>query len=89
MGKGFDVFMKNPYWKKQYEEAPTKRVKEYLRCVFETSPFVAGRNPDVKLQKKAKELCASFEKKEVEYLAKYAVGGAEKLHYKKWLEKFE
>ena len=42
MGKGFDTFMENPYWKKVYEGAPSKELKEYYRIRFDTSPFVMG-----------------------------------------------
>lgn len=85
MGKGFEIFMKNDYWKEQYKNAPTDNLKEYYEMVFETSPFVVGDNVDVKLVKRAKELCKMFGKEEVEYLAKYAVGGQEKVFYRKWL----
>ena len=29
MGKGFDTFIENPYWRKIYEEAPGEYLKEH------------------------------------------------------------
>ena len=29
MGKGFETFMENPYWRGVYESAPTEELKEY------------------------------------------------------------
>ena len=42
MGKGFDTFMENPYWRKVYEEAPSEELKEYYRLRYDLSTFVMG-----------------------------------------------
>ena len=44
MGKGFDTFMENPYWRKIYDEAPSEYLKEYYRIMFDTSPIVIGND---------------------------------------------
>lgn len=37
--KSFEAFMKNPAWKKRYEEAPTKECKDYYRFTFYFSKY--------------------------------------------------
>lgn len=88
MGKGFDVFMKNPYYREKYENAPTKKLKRYLELTWDSNPFVMGEDYDS--SKEDEELRKlKLEKSEVEYLAKFAVGGAEKAMFKKWLASFD
>ena len=88
MGKGFDAFMKNPYWRNQYERAPSERLKRYYELVFDSSPFVMGANyKSEKVDAELRKL--RLEKSDVEYLASFAVGGAEKAAYKKWLAQFK
>ena len=84
MGKGFDTFMRNPYYREMYENAPTERLKQCLRREWDNSPFVTGEEPSEEPDGSTK-----LDKSEVEYLAKYAVGGAEKAFYKKWLAQFD
>lgn len=42
MGRGFNKFMANPYWRKLYEEAPSDELREFLRHRFEYT--VSGRH---------------------------------------------
>ena len=42
MGKGFDTFMENPYWRKVYEDAPGEKLREYYKIRFDASGFVNG-----------------------------------------------
>ena len=37
--KNFDLFMKNPYWKRIYENAPSDECKGYYRIMFEYFSF--------------------------------------------------
>ena len=88
MGKGFDTFMQNPYYKEQYDNAPSKEVKRYYELTWDRSPFVMGADYDGK--KEAEELKKlRLSKKDVEYLAKFAVEGPQKAAYKKWLAAFD
>ena len=87
MAKGFDLFMQNPYYREQYENAPSKELKRYLQLEWDSSPFAMGEDYDSsKEDEEMKNLKLS--KSDVEYLAKYAVGGAEKAYFKKWLATF-
>ena len=71
MGKGFDTFMENPYWRKIYEEAPGEHLKEYYRIMFDTSPFVMGDDYiEEETTARLKELWIS--KEELEYLKEHA-----------------
>lgn len=47
MGKGFDTFMDNPYWKRIYDEVPTDRLKDYYRIRYDASDFVNDEPVDV------------------------------------------
>lgn len=88
MAKGFDLFMQNPYYREQYENAPSKELKRYLELEWDSSPFVVGEDYDSsKEDEEMRNL--QLQKSDVEYLAKYAVGGAEKAYFKKWLKKFD
>ena len=88
MGKGFDTFMENPYYRELYENAPSQELKRYYELTWDRSPFVMGA--DYEGKKEAEELKKlRLSKKDVEYLAKYAVGGAQKAVYKKWLAAFD
>lgn len=86
MGKGFDTFMKNPYYRKMYEDAPTDKLKRMFRDEWDNSPFVTGDESDMDEPSGKGE---KLTKEEVEYLAKFAVGGMEKAMYKKWLATFD
>ena len=35
MEKGFEQFMKNPYWRAYYENAPSETAKQYIAAGFE------------------------------------------------------
>ena len=88
MGKGFDLFMQNPFYREQYENAPSKTLKRYYEISWDDSPFV---NDDDGENEEANEELRKmrFTKEDVEYLAKYAVGGQMKAFYKKWLKSFD
>ena len=42
MGKGFDTFMENPYYRELYENAPSQELKRYYELTWDRSPFVMG-----------------------------------------------
>lgn len=88
MGKGFEEFMKNPFYREQYEKAPTKNLRRYYELSWDSSPFVMGDDYDAS-KENAELKKITFTKEEVEYLAKYAVGGQQKAFFKKWVESFK
>lgn len=78
--KGFSEFMKNPYWKRMYENAPSEELKEFYRIQFETSPFVMGDDyHDAEAEKKMKSLLLS--KEDIQYMQKYAGSGQARAYY--------
>ena len=80
MGKGFDTFMENPYWRKIYEEAPSEGLKEYYRIRFDNSGFVAGKeDPDEDAEKRLSELI--LYKSDIQYIRRYAGSGMAKHYY--------
>ena len=86
MGKGFDTFMENPYWRKQYEDAPSENLKEYYRIMFDTSGFVSGEDKHLeKWEKRLEELPLSVT--DIEYLQKHAGMGMARAHYQKYIDK--
>lgn len=88
MGKGFDTFMQNPYYREQYEGAPTESLKKYFKQSWDRNPFIVGEDyDDTDSDQEIDE--SQFTKEEVEYLAKYAVGGQQKAFFKKWLASFD
>lgn len=88
MGNGFDEFMKNPYYKGMYENAPTEKLKRYFELSWDTSSAVIDDDHDTR--KEDEEIRSlHLSREEVEYLASFAVGGAEKAAYRKWLAQFD
>lgn len=85
-GKGFSTFMKNPYWKNVYENAPSEELKEYYRIRFEISPFVMGDDyHDAEKEKRLKEL--SLSKEDIQYIQKYAGSGQARSYYEKAIQR--
>ncbi|MCR4578278.1 MAG: hypothetical protein K5784_10280 [Clostridiales bacterium] len=78
MSGQFDLFMRNPYYREMYENAPTEKLKRHFRRAWGDPTYVAEENEDTHLSKP-----------EVEYLAEYAVGGMEKAFFRKWLARFD
>lgn len=86
MGKGFDLFMRNPYWRKIYEEAPTERLKEYWRLTFEVdgSNF---RNP--RRRRQLDKVDAVLTVEELRYLLEVSGNGHERRILRKRIERME
>lgn len=85
MGKGFDTFMENPYWRRIYSQAPGEDLKEYFRIMFDTSPYIVKTDfKDEKAEARLKELWIS--KEELEYLKKHAGSAQAKGFYQKCIE---
>lgn len=85
MGKGFDTFMANPYWRKIYEQAPGEHLKEYYRIMFDTSPFVTGDgDPDEAAGARLKELWINAE--ELAYLRDHAGMPQAKAFYQRCID---
>ena len=88
MGKGFDTFMENPYWRKIYEEAPSEYLKQYYRIMFDTSPFVLGDDYiDEEAEARLNELWIS--KEELEYLKEYSGITQAKVFYQRCIDKLD
>ena len=86
MGKGFDTFMENPYWREVYESAPSERLKEYYRLRFDLSPFVMGEDyQDPEASQKLEELLLS--RKDIQYIEKYAGSGMARAYYEKFIQR--
>ena len=86
MGKGFEVFMANPYWREVYESAPSKELKEFYRLRFEISPFVMGENyRDPTASQRLEELTLS--KKDIQHIQKYTGTGMAKAYYQKFINR--
>ena len=82
MGRGFDTFMENPYWRRIYEEAPGENLKEYYRIMFDISPFVMGSSyRDEKTEYRLDNLWIT--EGELDYLFKHASIMQAKIFYKK------
>ena len=86
MGKGFDTFMRNPYYREMYENAPTEYLKASLRHEWDNSPFITGGEPDdIPPMQNARP----YNRQELEYLLKYAGSGMEKAYYKRRLSQLD
>lgn len=84
MGKGFDVFMKNPYWECYYNNAPSEVLKKYIKIEFENNPFVVDQiDPDY--AKKRKALSDLFSNEDWQYLIDHTLSGQAKTEYRKHL----
>jgi len=53
--KVFRRFLANPYWKKYYDEAPSKECKEYIKWVFICSDEEETPEENLKQMKEAEE----------------------------------
>ncbi len=88
MGKGFEVFMENPYWRKIYDEAPSEYLKEYYLIMFDTSPFVMGDDYiDEEVEVKLRNLWLS--KDEIRYLRDHAGIAQAKGFYQKCIDRLD
>ena len=86
MGKGFDTFLENPYWKRIYEEAPSERLKEYYRLRFDMSRFVMGENyRNETAEKELAELI--LYRDDIRYIQQYAGSGRARHYYEGAIQK--
>ncbi len=83
MGKGFDTFMENPYWRKIYEDAPSDKLKEYYRIRYDASGFVNGEPIDV--DEKLERILLS--KEEIQYIQKFAGNGQARHYFQTFIDK--
>ena len=85
MGKGFDAFMANPYWRGIYENAPSDYVREYYQIMFDTSSFVLGsEGTDGKGVERMQELL--LDQADIQYLLEHTSMAQAKMHYQKCLD---
>ncbi len=83
MGKGFDTFMDNPYWKRIYDEAPTERLKDYYRIRYDASDFVNDEPVDVDEELERIPLS----KEEIQYIQRFAGNGQARHYYQRFIDK--
>ena len=74
MGRGFQKFMANPYWRKLYEEAPSDELREHLRRTFEYT--ITGRHS-------LSDGPLHLTSRDWRYLYDHAEGGAQRAFLKK------
>ena len=90
MGKGFDTFMSNPYWRKTYEEAPSDYLRDYFRVMFDISPFVDDPDqPDTTAEAETAESELAdiwLSEEELEYLKMNAGSPQAKAFYQKCID---
>ena len=89
MAEGFNEFMKNAYWQKFYNDAPSDKLKERIKVEFEISYCMEHGKDVTQLYEKLSDVSKVLNKEDVQYLYDEAQGGQEKNFYKKWLEKFD
>ncbi len=77
-GIRFELFMRNPYYRNMYKNAPTEKLRRHFRRAWGDPTYVYDENED-----------AHLSKPEVEYLAQFAVGGMQKVFFKKLLARFD
>ena len=86
MGKGFDTFMENPYWRRIYEEAPSERLKEYYRLRYDKSRFVMGAEyRDEEAERKLEGLI--LYKSDIQYIQRNAGSGMARHYYEGAIQK--
>jgi len=76
VGKRFDLFMKNPWWKKLYDEAPSDELREHLRRSFENSAIKYDRP-------------VQLTKQDYQYLYDHAEGGYYRTFLKRKIAGFD
>ena len=86
MGKGFDTFMENSYWKEIYENAPSENLKEYFRIRFDHSGFVKGAKRNQKAEEEElREI--PLTKNDIQYIQSITRNGMARQYYRVFLEK--
>ncbi len=83
MGKGIDLFMRNPWYRKLYEEAPSDEVRKHLLNTYEYGwSFYVGRWAE-------KNLPTHLNREDVQYLYDHTEGGYERAFLRKILAGFD
>ena len=86
MNTNFDTFMKNPYWKGIYENAPSEDLKQYFRIRFNSSDLEEdaachGESAEEKLS------AISLDKADIRYLLAFTRNGYARQFYRMFLDK--
>ena len=84
MGKGFDTFMKNPYWREIYENAPSDNLKKHYKLMFDHNSFVSEGEMGEEILEILRNLCLTRE--DIMYLLEHAGMNVAKIHYSKLIE---
>ena len=86
MGKGFDTFMENPYWKGIYENAPSNNLKRYFQIRFDHSGFVKDAlRQGSAAEKELQEI--PLTKEDVQYIQSITRIGNARMFYKVFIDK--
>ena len=86
MGKGFDTFMENPYWKGIYENAPSNSLRRYFQIRFDHSGFVKGApRQGSAAEKELQEI--PLTKEDVQYIQSITRIGNARMFYKVFIDK--
>ena len=89
MGRNFDHFMENDYWKSIYDNAPSEELREYYRIMFECYSFDTDEN-DIDGKEAADERLMEIilTRQDAEYILAHAGSPMAKRQYSKiitWL----
>ena len=86
MGKGFDLFMDNPFWKAIYDNAPSDNLKKYYKIMFDHNSFYA-MDMDEEIRDELRNIWLT--KEDIRYLQDQAHMNVAKIHYSKCLKAIE
>ncbi len=84
VGKGFDLFMENPYWKRIFDNAPSEELKEYYRLMFDYRSFESGPTLPAEIEKQFRELWLTRD--ELKYLLENAGMAQAKIQYSRCIK---
>ena len=86
MGKGFDVFMENEYWRQIYNEAPSDNLRKYYQIMFDISPYVMGDEyKDEQAETELKQI--RLTKIDISYMQKNTTLIQAKMYYQRCMNK--
>ena len=87
MKKTLELFMKNPYWKGIYDNAPSEEVKEYYRIMFEFFSFESDENDPGIEAAEERLMDLMLTRQDAEYVRDHSGMGIARGSYNKWIEK--
>ena len=89
MGKGFDTFMENPFWRCIYEKAPSDECREYYRLMFEYFSYETDEDDKEGIRRANERLMElMLTREDAEYIKERAGNPLARHHYREvisWL----